>query len=206
MYGKSASSGVESMNRANEAICQRTAVDILNAVLILLKKESSRCDKACNQAWNHAQILTPKGMELMEEVFKKVNVQDFKFHLAEHEHHHTAVVSKKSASKREYTVIIPKTDTMGSRFGKCTCGFSNKEGIPCDHMGAVSKLGRINGMTKIAVMPHWYTTAQWRNQFPENTYINTHKTFKSIKAISTPQDNLRYCPTGSGPQKKGRPR
>jgi hypothetical protein len=39
MYGKSASSGVESMNRANDDIRQRMVVDILNAVLILLKKE-----------------------------------------------------------------------------------------------------------------------------------------------------------------------
>jgi hypothetical protein len=42
MYGKSASSCVEAMNRANEDICQKTAVDILNATLILLKKESTR--------------------------------------------------------------------------------------------------------------------------------------------------------------------
>jgi hypothetical protein len=42
MYGKSASSGVEAMNRANEDIHQKTAVDILNATMILLKKESSR--------------------------------------------------------------------------------------------------------------------------------------------------------------------
>jgi hypothetical protein len=38
MYGKSASLGVEATNRANEDICQKTAVDILNATLILLKK------------------------------------------------------------------------------------------------------------------------------------------------------------------------
>jgi hypothetical protein len=58
------------MNRANEDICLRMAVDILNAVLILPKKESTRYEKAHNQAWNHSQQLTPKGMELMEEVFK----------------------------------------------------------------------------------------------------------------------------------------
>jgi hypothetical protein len=61
MYGKTVSSGVEAMNRANEDICHRTAVDILNATLILLKKESTRYDKAHNLAWNQAQILTPKG-------------------------------------------------------------------------------------------------------------------------------------------------
>jgi hypothetical protein len=113
---------------------------------------------------------------------------------------------KKSANEREYTVIIPKTDTMGSRFGKCTSGYPSKEGIPCDHMVAISKLGRINGLTWTAVMPHWYTTAQWRNQFPENTYIDTHKTLRSIKANSTPHDNLRYCSNWVGPKKKGRPK
>ncbi len=45
MYGKSASLGVEAMNRANEDIRQKTAVDILNATLILLKKESTRYNK-----------------------------------------------------------------------------------------------------------------------------------------------------------------
>ncbi len=111
-----------------------TAVDILNATLILIKKKSTRYDKACNLAWNHAQLLTPKGMELMEEALQNVNVQDFKVHLAENKDHHTANVSKKSASEREYTMIIPKCDTLGSRFGKCTCGFPKKEGIPCQHM------------------------------------------------------------------------
>ncbi len=120
MYGKSVSSGVESMNRENDDICQRMAVDILNAELILLKKEITRYEKACNQAWNHSQQLSSKGMELMEEAFKKVNAHEFKIHVTEMEDHHAVVVSKKSTSKREYTVIIPKTDIKGSRFGTFT--------------------------------------------------------------------------------------
>jgi hypothetical protein len=52
----------------------------------------------------------------------------------------------------------------------------------------------------------WYATEQWCNQFPENTYINTHKILKSIKANSTSQDSIRYCPTWAGPQKKGHPK
>ncbi len=81
MYGKSASSGVETMNGPNEDIRQKTAVDILNATLILLKKESTRYNKQKSLAWNHEHVLTPKGMELMEEVFNNVNVHDFKVHL-----------------------------------------------------------------------------------------------------------------------------
>ncbi len=41
MHGKTASSGVKSMNRANNNVRGRTAVDVLNAALILLKKEGT---------------------------------------------------------------------------------------------------------------------------------------------------------------------
>ncbi len=58
MYGKSSSSGVEAMNRANEDTHQKTAVDILNATLILLKKESTGHNKQWNLAWSHAHVLT----------------------------------------------------------------------------------------------------------------------------------------------------
>jgi hypothetical protein len=83
MYGKSASSGSLAMNRANEDIRQKTAVEILNATLILLKKKSTPYDKQRSLACNHAHVLTPKGMELMEEGFNNVNVQNFKVHLTE---------------------------------------------------------------------------------------------------------------------------
>jgi hypothetical protein len=149
MYGKSASSGVESTNRANEDIRQKTAVDILNATLILLKKESTRYNKQKSLAWNHEHMLTPKGMELMEEAFDNVNVQDFKVHLPENKNEHTVIVSKKSTSHRDYSLNLPKSNTLRSRFGKCTCGFpTKKEGIPCQHMVVVCQLGRINGFVK----------------------------------------------------------
>ncbi len=142
----------------------------------------------------------------MEEAFNNVNVQNFKVKLTEDKNEHIAIVSKKSTSHREYSVNLPKSATLGSRFGKCTCGFPKKEGIPCQHMVAVCKLGRIDGMSRSAIMPHWYTTAQLRNQFPKNSYIDTHQTLKSIKANSTPHDDLHYCPNWLGPQKKGHPK
>ncbi len=74
MYGKGASLGVEAMNRANENICQKIAVDMLNATMILLMKESTRYDKQLSLAWNHAHVLTQKGMELMDEAFNNVKV------------------------------------------------------------------------------------------------------------------------------------
>jgi hypothetical protein len=181
------------------------AVDILNAVLILLKKESNRYEHSRDQVWNHLQQLTPKGIDLLEEAFKPINPAMFKIHITEMDNHHAATVSKESASKREYTVIIPKADNMGSIFGMCTW-WSKKEGIPCQHMVALVKLGRIDGLSRIGIMSHWYTTAQWRNQFPKDAIIGTHITLKSIKANSTPEDNIHYCSTWAALQKKGQPK
>ncbi len=39
MYGKTASSGVKAMNHASDSIQRQTAIDILNAALLLIKKE-----------------------------------------------------------------------------------------------------------------------------------------------------------------------
>jgi hypothetical protein len=88
MYRKSVSSGVESMNRAKDEIHQRMVVNILNAALILLKKESNRYQKARVKVWKHLQALTPKGMDLMEDAFKDINPALNKIHLIEMNNHH----------------------------------------------------------------------------------------------------------------------
>jgi hypothetical protein len=51
--------------------------------------------------WNHAHVLTPKGMELMDEAFNNVKVQEFKVHMTEHKNEHIANVSKNSTRQRE---------------------------------------------------------------------------------------------------------
>jgi hypothetical protein len=50
MYRKTASSGVKVMNRANDGIQRRTAVDILNAALVLIKKESEQFENSKSDA------------------------------------------------------------------------------------------------------------------------------------------------------------
>jgi hypothetical protein len=73
MHGLSASSGVESMNRANKnGVRDSTAVDAVNGALRLVCLEALRYDKYMKLAWAHELPLTPKGMEVMESVFADV--------------------------------------------------------------------------------------------------------------------------------------
>jgi hypothetical protein len=64
MYGKTASRGIEAMNRANESIQRQTAINILNAALLLSKKESegferSKSDAWKKKVWSEEKPLTP---------------------------------------------------------------------------------------------------------------------------------------------------
>ena len=214
MYGRTSSSGVESMNRANNEIRQRTAVDILNAALVLIKNESERFDRNKNDAhkvavWATTPPLTQKRMNLMDEIFRKCDPSMYRIHLTEHETFHSFVVSKLSASFREYILRIPKTaeeEHHGSRFGMCTCGFPSKEGLPCNHMVAIVKSGQIPDLSKFDIMPYWYSRTKWQLQFPVNGTCKSDITLASIKLNHRPDEFIKYCPSWVAGKKKGRPK
>ncbi len=76
MCGKTALSGVEAMNRANGSIRRQTAVNIFNAVLVLIKKESEQFERSKSNAWkkevwSKEKPLTPRGMTMMKDIFEK---------------------------------------------------------------------------------------------------------------------------------------
>ncbi len=82
MYRKTASSGDEAMNRANNSIQRQTAVDILNAALVLIKKESEQLERSKSDAWkkevwSEEKPLTPRGMTVMKDIFEKCDTSLF---------------------------------------------------------------------------------------------------------------------------------
>ena len=112
MFGKTALSDVESMNCANEDIRKRTTIDLLNAAIILIKKEGVRFKRGQSDANKVLtftnSILTPRGIALMEEIFQKCESLIYRLQMTEHADFHKFVVSKNSAATREYFVQLPK--------------------------------------------------------------------------------------------------
>jgi hypothetical protein len=206
MFSKSASSGVESMNRANHLARERTAVDIVNAVILILKLEGKRFDMFKQEAWTRDdQVLTEQGLALMEEAFKDVDVRNYQMNVMPEETCHRCTVSR-TATNNQYTVTIPMVeDSYGSRFGTCTCGKPKKDGVPCQHMVTVVKAMAIDGLSRVKIMPYWWTTALWREQYAADEYCRTDVSLDSIKATYHPDDKLRYCPEYMV-AKKGRPK
>ncbi len=101
------------MNRANEDVRKRTAVDILNAALVCLKKEGlrfNRCQKDANQHKRlSGTVLTPEGINIVEDIFLKCEPSRYLTQCA---------IAKNEVDSREYIVKLPKVPGVhGSRFG-----------------------------------------------------------------------------------------
>ncbi len=125
------------MNKANQLAQQRTAGDVLNAVILLIKLEGEHFNWYKQKAWERDnQILTELGLELMKKAFADVDIRDFWINITNKNIVHTCAVSRMK-SMNEYTVSIPTKDTMGSRFGLCTCRKPTKDGVPCKHIVAI---------------------------------------------------------------------
>jgi hypothetical protein len=151
--------GVESMNNANQLTHQKMAVDILNGVILLLKLEAERFQWYKQVTWERDDILTDKGLKLMEVCFTNVQVQDYQITVIPIEDGHRATVTKCSINAKKFTVVIPGMGKYESRFGTCNCGKPAKDDVLCEHMVAVVKLSCIDGLSRIQMMPYWWTNA-----------------------------------------------
>ena len=151
--------------------------------------------------------LTPQGMSFMDDIFARCDPSIYRIQVMEHPDHLMLTVSKVAATTREYIVKIPReAQEHGSRFGSCTCGFPKKEGIPCDHMVAIVKSGRIPNMSRVTLMPYWYTREQWKLQFPKEFVYRTDMTWENIRKSDSKDERMKYCPSWVAPKKKGRPK
>jgi hypothetical protein len=208
MYGKSASSGVEAMNRANKLVGEKTVVDPLNAAILLLQLEGDRFNKWKGIAWGTEMPLTPKGMDLMKDAFKDVNVREYKLNMQQNMGSPTynILVSKNTNGAREFLVTLPKVALKGLHFQTCPCRVPAKEGIPCKHMVVIVKSSVIAGLTRTVIMPHFWSTAHWQDQYPLNVECNTDISMVNVKLVAYRHEEIRYCPDWTAGGKRGRPK
>jgi hypothetical protein len=145
------------------------------------------------------------GLELMEEAFADVDIRDYMIDIMKRKTVHKCTVSRMKSTS-EYTVTFPTKDTMGSRFGLCTCEKPTKNGVPCKHMVAIVKASKIKGLSRIQIMPYWLTGAHWQAQYATDVYCRTDVSMNAIKTTSNPEDDLCYCPAWTAGNKKGWPK
>jgi len=206
MFHLQASAGVESMNAANYAMRQRAAVDINNAVLLLVEVVCKRYRKQQADAWSIDSVLSPRGQEEFDETFHKLNHSQFRISVNEREDEWVCLVRRIEDRGPERTVTLPKEPFRGSYFGRCTCGVDKRDAVPCEHMAAVAASSRVPGVTRHNIMPYWWMRSHWRVQIPQDVLMANNITIGSVKSGSQPDTNLCYCPDWTANNKSGRPK
>ena len=206
MHKRTASSSVEAMNHANESVRDRSAVDPINSLILLLHLEDKRYKGHLEAAWGRDHELTPYGANLIGEAFKKVILRDYHIDVHQLGVEHICRVNR-LVSTNQYTCVIPMFANEDSYFGSCTCGVPKVDGVPCVHMIAVVKSNRIEGLNESNIMPYWYHTSHWRKQFPEGSNVCAGNiTLSILRETHRPAKDYKLCPGISAPRKGGRPK
>ena len=208
MYHRTSSAAVESMNAANKEMRAKTAVDPLNACILLLKMECKRFIKQRDLAWSTDAELTPRGKLEFDEVFANINAFDFTITVSQDEFGYVCTVRRNinSQTRQGGSVAIVKELTRGSFFGKCSCGVDSRDAVPCEHMAALVNSSRIPNLTRENIMPYWWRTDHWRLQFPRDVMAECNLSMETIREDGIANTHIRYCPAWSAPNKSGRPK
>ena len=206
MFHRTTSQGSEVMNAANLEMRSRRAVCPVNACIILMRTECHRYARQKKSAWAQATYLTPRGDKEYQEVFDGLNYREFSIVVVERDESWECSVKRlHNTLAQKHTVSIPKEQTRGSFFGECTCGLVRRDAVPCEHMAAVVCSSRIAGLSRLNIMPFWWTRKQWQEQFPQEVTSICHANMEVIRAEYKADDFMRYCPSWSAPKKPGRP-
>jgi len=205
MFHRTTSLGSEVMNTANSAVRHKFAVCPINACILLTNTESHRYVRQKKSAWAQTRDLTPRGEKEYNEDFDRVNYREFSIVVVEHDQSWECSVKRLNTIARKHTVSLPKEPTRGSYFGKCTCGLVMHDAVPCEHMAAVVCSSRMAGFNRQNIMPFWWTTTQWQEQFPPDVRAQFYTNMEVIRANYEADDSMHYCPSWSAPNKAGRP-
>ena len=183
-------------------------MDPLNACILLMKLECKRFSKQRAKAGSSDSFLTPRGTVEYEEVFEGINALDFTITIVSQNKSYECTVRQNMMSSRHLMgkMVVLKQPVKGSFFGTCTCGVDKRDSIPCKHMAALLVSARIPDIARHNIMPYWWTTDQWKRQFPLDTVANSNTNMAMIHDDHEPSGNYRYCPDWSAPNKAGRPK
>ncbi len=179
----------------------------MNATMLSLKAKCNWFQSQQVATWSSSSELTPCGEQEYKEVFDGINYQDFPINLKDHGNDcwEFSVPRNVAGGRMTNTVTIPKVPTKGSYFGRCTCGLSQRDAMPCEHMAPVVVSSRIPALSQTNIMPFWWTRAQWQLQYRKDVWVECYANMEVIRAEYEPDERNRYCPAWSAPNKAGRP-
>ena len=205
LYNRMSSQSAESMNRVNKPARDRTAVDPINSCMLLVELSNNQFERNREKAWKCESELTPHGEKLRKDIFEKVNYTDYYISVDTGDGDRVSMKVSRTGYAERICYFLVTEDELGSCFGGCSCGGPNVSGMPCHHMIAVVKSGRVAGLNSTNAMPGWWTTKMWRNQYPKEVKLSSI-TMNTLTSNYHANKSMRYIPPYAAPRKTGRPK
>ncbi len=123
---------VEAMNSANQRARNAFSVNIVNAIIVLLKMESWRFKKQQEQSWKQEEPLTPYGEELLKKISEKIYHHDYVINVNKKPDHFDCIVRR--IGNTSYDLKLFKAGGPGDWcYARCSCGAIQKDSVPCHH-------------------------------------------------------------------------
>lgn len=170
LYGHTTSGLVESMNNANMS-ARVKHMDIFNSILELVKLENDRYSNFQKESHIREHSLTEfarkKYLSLQNE-FNNYHIKCTGTHSSKIGIEQKFVVTEKSNLEHSYVTLSFTNQTSCYNYS-CTCGDIEYNNFPCVH--SVLCADRL-GVLESKMVPFWFTTSNWRLQFPSNTESN----------------------------------
>jgi hypothetical protein len=161
------------------------------------------CTNLSKQTFQQVKA-TGMGVLICRKRFEAVDIEGYKINVTEHEDVHKCHVRHKAGGPMHGCTIPKEGDKHGSQFGECLCVIDKTMTIPCVHMIAATKSLKIQGLTRVNIMPSWCYTAVWREQFAEEATMQAGLDMMYIKQHYMPNPKICYCPSIAVAAKTGR--
>ena len=184
MYHCTLSAAVESMNAANREMRAKTAVDPLNACILLMRMECKRFVKQCRLALETDTELTCQGRVEYDEVFSNIYAYNLSITVFVDRYRYQCTVIRNVQTKTNRVggkVTLLKEPFRGLYLGKCMCRVDTRDAVPCEHMSAVVVSSRIPELTRENMMPYWWHTEHWKLQYPDDVTAQCNVSMETIQ-------------------------
>ena len=160
--------------------------------------------------WARNCPLTLRGIEIVEEIYKDINHQEYQITVTPYDLYSECKVRRNVGGSSQTIMTTPfeMEPTEMTYYGSCSCSAMSIDGAPCHHFAAIVKSGRVSraggAVNMMNVMPRWWTTSQWRTQCPQDEVIRCGFDIEYLKEKYPPDSKIHYCPDLVTPRKTGR--
>ena len=142
----------------------------------------------------------------MEEAFSNIIIMEYRINVTACDSFHRVTVHRTTSKNESQLSFQWRRIHTGVDLEAAHVVSQRKTKSNAGTWVVVSMSSKTNGLTRIQIMPYWLTTAHWQAQYAMEVNCPTIESIQAVRATSTKDKLLHYCPLWTAARKKGRPK